>query len=117
MGHITLVTGGAKSGKSAFAEQLAEQSGGMAAVLDGQVLAAIPLPIAGLMSDQSAEWLEQQMEIFYDKACHVLGVNPAVDAVMTLCFMSLPVIPSIKLLDTGLFDVEKFGFMDIEVEE
>ena len=113
-----IIAAGASNEDMAFAVQtLAGQSGGMAAVLDGQVLAAIPLPIAGLMSDQSAEWLEQQMEIFYDKACHVLGVNPAVDAVMTLCFMSLPVIPSIKLLDTGLFDVEKFGFMDIEVEE
>ena len=35
---------------------------------------------------------------------------------MTLCFMSLPVIPQIKLLDTGLFDVDAFAFMDIEAE-
>jgi adenine deaminase len=55
------------------------------------------------------------MENLYDQGHRMLGINPDVDVIMTLCFMSLPVIPKIKLLDTGLFDVEKFDFMDIEV--
>ena len=110
-----IIVAGASNEDMAFAvETVAAQQGGMAVVLAGKVLAAIPLPIAGLMSDQSAEWLEQQMEVLYEQAYGVLGVNRAVDAIMTLCFMSLPVIPQIKLLDTGLFDVEKFGFMEIE---
>ena len=42
-------------------------------------------------------------------------VSADVDVIMTLCFMSLPVIPKLKLLDTGLFDVEAFDFVPIEL--
>lgn len=72
----------------------------MVAILDGQVLAAIPLPIAGLMSDKPAAEVDAAMDDLYDKARRILGVSADVDVIMTLCFMSLPVIPKLKLLDT-----------------
>ena len=46
-----------------------------------------------------------------------MGVDRNLEAFMSLAFLSLAVIPDIKLLDTGLFDVIKFGFMDINAEE
>ena len=55
------------------------------------------------------------MDELYAKAHHILGVSDEVDVIMTLCFMSLPVIPKLKLLDTGLFDVEAFDFVPVEL--
>lgn len=114
--HNIIVAGTNNGDMAKAVETLAELKGGMVLVLDGNVLASMPLPIAGLMSDQSGVWVDQQMEDIYEKAHTQLGVHQNVDVIMTLCFMSLPVIPAIKLLDTGLFDVEKFDFMDIEVK-
>ena len=75
------------------------------------------MPIAGLMSDQDAKTVDDAMEIIYAKAHMELGVSPAVDVIMTLAFMTLPVIPKLKLLDTGLFDVESFSFVPVELGE
>jgi adenine deaminase len=113
--HNIIVAGANNDDMAKAVETLAGMKGGMVIVLAGKVLASMPLPIAGLMSDKSGKWVEEQMENLYDQGHRMLGINPDVDVIMTLCFMSLPVIPKIKLLDTGLFDVEKFDFMDIEV--
>ena len=96
-------------------EAIRNQSGGMISVVDGRVQDAIALPIAGLMSDKPAQWVDEKMKAFYKHAHAELGVNEDVDVIMTLCFMSLPVIPHIKLLDTGLFDVDAFTFTPIQV--
>lgn len=83
-------------------------------VKDGKVIESMPMPIAGLMSDQSAEWVDAKLTALHEKAYEVLGVNDDVEPVMTLCFMSLAVIPELKLTDEGLFDVTKFAFIDVE---
>lgn len=113
--HNIIVCGTNNDDMSFAVQTLADMNGGMAAVLDGKVLASMPLPIAGLMSDQSGAFVDKHMDILYEKAHEVLGVNTDVDVIMTLCFMSLPVIPKLKLLDTGLFDVEKFQFTTVEI--
>ena len=113
--HNIIVAGTNNRDMAAAVEALEGQKGGMAIVLDGTVLASIPLPIAGLMSDQPAAAVDAAMDELYAKAHHILGVSADVDVVMTLCFMSLPVIPKLKLLDTGLFDVEAFDFVPIEL--
>lgn len=87
--------------------------GGMVLVEGGEVVASIALPIGGLMSDLSGEELKAQLEAFHTKA-HELGVNEAVEPVMTLTFMSLPVIPELKLTARGLFDYATFRFIPIE---
>ena len=114
--HNIIVAGTNDTDMAKAVRTLTSMKGGIAVILDGEILASMPLPIAGLMSDQSGAWVDDQMEQIYDKAHTILGVSSVVDVVMTLCFMSLPVIPKIKLLDTGLFDVEQFGFIPIEME-
>jgi adenine deaminase len=80
--------------------------GGFAAVVDGQVLASVPLPIAGLMSDAPMETVRRQLDAIIQVA-HDLGV-PLSDPFMALGFIALPVIPKLKITDHGLVDVERF---------
>ena len=111
----TIIVVGVSDEEMAFAvEALKEQSGGVVLVKDGKVIESMPMPIAGLMSDQSAEWVDAKLTALHEKAYEVLGVNDDVEPVMTLCFMSLAVIPELKLTDEGLFDVTKFAFIDVE---
>lgn len=114
--HNIIVAGTNNADMAAAVKVLADQKGGMAIVLGGKVLSAIALPIAGLMSDQPAAFVDAAMDDLYAKAHETLGVSPDVDVIMTLCFMSLPVIPKLKLLDTGLFDVERFDFVPVELD-
>ncbi len=112
--HNIIVVGVSDEEMAFAAEALKEQSGGVVLVKDGKVIESMPMPIAGLMSDQSAEWVDAKLTALHEKAYEVLGVNDDVEPVMTLCFMSLAVIPELKLTDEGLFDVTKFAFIDVE---
>ena len=99
----------------AFAvESLIKQNGGVVLVKEGKVVSSMPFPLGGLMSDQSGEWVEEKLQEIHDAAFKELGISGSVEPVMTLCFMSLPVIPELKLTDMGLFDVTKFDFISIE---
>ncbi|MDF2653747.1 MAG: ade2 [Bacillota bacterium] len=98
-------------------EQLIKQDGGIILVENQEILESMPMPIAGLMSDQSGEWIDEKLTKIHKAAHEVLKVNEDVEPVMTLCFMSLAVIPELKLTDMGLFDVTKFEFIPIEVHE
>lgn len=95
---------------------LVEQEGGIVLVKEGKVIESMPMPIAGLMSDQSGEWVDQKLTDIHEKAYEELGICGEVEPVMTLCFMSLAVIPEIKLTDIGLFDVTTFSFIPVEAE-
>ena len=96
--------------------ELIKQNGGVILVRDGKVVSSMPLPLGGLMSDKSGEWVEESLNKIHDAAFKELGISGLVEPVMTLCFMSLPVIPELKLTDMGLFDVTKFDFIPIEAE-
>ena len=85
--------------------------GGLVAAVDNEVLAEVPLPIAGLMSDQPLETVRDQMDGLV-KAAQQLG-STLHDPLMTLGFLALEVIPSLKLTDQGLVDVEKFDFVSL----
>lgn len=91
---------------------LEECGGGQCVVANGEVQALLPLPIAGLMSDKSAEEVIEQQQALLD-AAHDLGC-PHHDPFMPLSFLPLPVIPSLKLSDLGLVDVEKFEVVPLE---
>lgn len=93
---------------------LIEQEGGFVLTREAEILRATPLPVAGLMTDRSAAWINEELEILHDIAIKDLKVSKDVDPLMTLCFMALPVIPELKITDKGLFDVVKFEFIDIE---
>lgn len=86
--------------------------GGMV-LYDGNETYEIPLPVAGLMSDSDGYIVAEQYATISRKA-RELG-SPLHSPFMTLSFMALLVIPYIKLSDKGLFDGEKFAFMDLQV--
>lgn len=93
---------------------LIAQDGGIVLVKEGKVIESMPMPIAGLMSDRSGEWVDEKLTAIHEKAYTELGICGEVEPVMTLCFMSLPVIPELKLTDMGLFDVNAFSFIPVE---
>jgi len=85
--------------------------GGLAATVEDNVVASVPLPIAGLMSEQPLETVRQQMDALV-RAAHELG-STLHDPFMTLSFLALEVIPHLKLTDRGLVDVDKFDFVPL----
>ncbi|CAG36103.1 adenine deaminase [Desulfotalea psychrophila] len=112
--HNIIVVGVDDTDMACAVEALIAQDGGIVLVNGEEVVESMPMPIAGLMSDQCGEWVEAKLTSIHSKAHEVLGVNADVEPVMTLCFMSLAVIPEIKLTDMGLFDVTKFDFISLE---
>jgi adenine deaminase len=105
--HHNIVVAGADDESMFTAVQaIAATWGGMAAAYDDTVLAQLPLPIAGLMSDQPIEAVRRQMDEVL-AAARQLG-SLLHDPFMALSFLALPVIPSLKLTDRGLVDVDRF---------
>jgi adenine deaminase len=97
------------------AEVIQAMSGGLVAVLDGRVLASLPLPIAGLMSEASVAQVNLQLEALHHAAKNLGCKIP--DPFMTLSFLSLPVIPELKITDKGLVDVNQFKFVPLFGED
>ena len=114
--HNIIVAGTSDAEMEAAVLHLKEQEGGIVLVKDLKVIESMPMPIAGLMSEKSGEWVKDKLTDIHDAARKELGIYGEVDPVMTLCFMSLPVIPDLKLTDEGLFDVTKFCFIPVEAE-
>ena len=110
--HNLAIVGANDEDMLVAARALASCGGGQCVVRDGAVLALLPLPIAGLMSDQPAETVVAQQAALL-KAAHTLGC-PHHDPFMPLSFMPLPVIPSLKLTDLGLVDVDAFQVIPLE---
>lgn len=86
------------------------KSGGIAVCSNGKVLSFLPLEIAGLMSSKSADEVILLHDKLYSDA-ESLGVNPDIDPFLALAFLPLPVIPEIRVTDTGVFDVTRFEFI------
>lgn len=112
--HNIVVVGTNDNDMLIAARAVGKMGGGFAAVSDGEVMSQVPLPIAGLMSDKPLETVAAQVEDIV-QVSHQLGVeleNPF----MALSFLALPVIPSLKLTDQGLVDVEQFKLVPLFVE-
>jgi adenine deaminase len=100
----------------AAAVQIVRMHGGIAIVKDGKVLESLPLPIAGLMSDQPIEHVSEKL-MALKEAAHKIGTTLD-EPFMAMAFLSLPVIPKLKITDLGLVDVERFRLIDLfEVPE
>jgi len=95
-------------------ENVKQNGGGFALVKDGKVIESLSLPVAGLMSDLSGEEVSKKLLSLHKKAVVELGVNESLEPVMSLTFMSLMVIPELKLTARGLFDIFENKFIDIE---
>lgn len=87
-------------------------SGGIVVVNDGEVIASLPLPIAGLMTDQKASTVVSEVNELH-KALSELGFAEDFHPFVTLSFLALPVIPELKMTDKGLFDVKKFAHIPL----
>ena len=85
--------------------------GGKVVVKDGEIISQLPLPIAGLMSDREFDFVVEKCDEL-NKAAHSIGCELE-DPFMTMGFLSLPVIPELKITDKGVFDTNKFDFVDI----
>lgn len=94
-------------------KELIALQGGMVVVGTQGVLATLPLPIAGLMSDKPIQVVREQYDSLI-RAVETLGCSLE-DPFMALSFMALSVIPSLKLTDLGLVDVEKFALTELFV--
>ena len=86
------------------ANRIAENHGGIVVVKDGQVIAELQLEIAGLMTNQNLVTVNEQLEDAKE-AAYTLGISQNIDPFMTLSFMSLPVIPTLRLTTRGVVDV------------
>ena len=94
--------------------RLAEIGGGQVTVLDGRVLAELPLPIGGLMSDRPAHVTAAGITSVTESARRHLGVT-ATAPFMQLSFLGLSVIPQLRITDKGLVDVEAFELTGLTV--
>ena len=103
--HNLIVIGTNDADMAAAANRIRTLGGGCAAVADGQVLAELPLPIAGLMSDGNAETVAAQNRAL-NEAVRALGVPENISPFMNMAFVSLTVIPAIKMTTFGLADVQ-----------
>jgi adenine deaminase len=104
--HNIVAIGTSNEDIMAAIQEIERLQGGLAAVADGQVLASLGLPIAGLLSDEPLEAVVAQLGKLEQKARELGDRLPSPFA--TLSFLALPVIPELKLTDLGLVDVTEF---------
>lgn len=102
--HNIIVVGTSEADMAAAVNRVVELNGGIVVRSGGQSTAEVPLAIAGIMSDEPLVTVNEKLERA-KAAAHKLGVNPGIDPFMTLSFMALPVIPSLRITTRGVFDV------------
>ncbi|MGW8161351.1 MAG: adenine deaminase [Desulfobulbales bacterium] len=110
--HNLIVAGMNDSDMVMAAREAISLGGGFVAVKDGKISGTLPLPIAGLMSDKELDLVAADLEAF-DLATKQLGCSR--NPFMQISFLALPVIPSLKLTDKGLVDVDSFALTGLWV--
>jgi adenine deaminase len=112
--HLVVI--GDDNARMARAAMLLKEAGGGMAFVSSEREEVFPLDVAGLMSSAPAEEVIARTETL-DALARGAGVKDCYEPFMTLAFLSLAVIPKLKLTDRGLVDVEKFAFVPLEVTE
>jgi len=111
--HNIIVIGIDEADMARAVERLGELGGGIVVVDEGEIAAELPLPVAGLLADAPlAEVIEQSLAC--NDAARALGWSGATPF-LTLSFLGLSVIPSLKITDRGLVDVDRFELVPLEV--
>lgn len=110
--HNLIVCGTNDADMLEAAKQLKDIGGGIVVVNEGKVLAQIALEIAGLITARPAHEVVSELSLLHE-ALEQLSPNLGFNPFLTLSFLTLPVIPSIKLTDKGLFDVTIFDFIPV----
>ncbi|MEC1633340.1 adenine deaminase [Bacillus mojavensis] len=111
--HNIIAVGTNDADIAAAVNKLQEIGGGLTVIKDGEELHSVPLPIAGLLSDQSAELVNQSLMTLHEKLSFI-GFKDRFNPFLTLSFLALPVIPDIKMTTTGLFDVKSFQHIALQ---
>jgi adenine deaminase len=114
--HNLIVVGDNDQDMMHAIKKIKEIGGGVVVISNGLCVNYLPLEVAGLMSDKSPEFVAKKLKDI-DKLLRSMGVGEEIaDPLLQLAFMSLPVIPEIKVTDKGLFDVSNFRIISLEVE-
>lgn len=113
--HNLIVIGTNDEDMLAAAKELQRIGGGICIADNGQIVDELPLPVGGLMTNRPAQEVADRQAAIIKKA-HDMGVAEFYAPFLTLAFLSLPVIPSLKLTDRGLVDVDAFKFIPLEVK-
>ena len=113
--HNIVVIGTHDGDMYTAAVQVVKMQGGIVAALNGQVLEALPLPVAGLMSDRSADFVREKQHQLNEIA-RMLG-SALSDPFMAMSFLTLPPIPEIRITDRGIIDAVKFKVVPLFVNK
>lgn len=113
--HNIVVIGTHDGDMYTAAVQVVKMQGGIVAALNGQVLEALPLPVAGLMSDRSAEFVHEKQKRLSEIA-RMLG-SKIDDPFMAMSFLTLPPIPELRITDRGLIDAVAFKLTPLFVKK
>ena len=108
--HNIIVVGTNEADMAAAVNRVVELGGGIVVWDGGAPIAEVPLAIAGIMSDEPLEVVNEKLETAKERA-HGLGVGTGIDPFMTLSFMALPVIPSLRITTRGVFDVNSQSYV------
>jgi adenine deaminase len=111
--HNIIILGTNDKDMKTALEAVAKMGGGLAAASNGEILADLPLPVAGLMSMQPVKTVQEKLDELISVA-RTFGTSLN-DPFMTLSFLALPVIPELKITDKGLVDVAKFRIVPLFV--
>jgi len=115
--HNIVVAGDDENDMLLAVREMERIGGGIVMASKGKVLAELPLPIGGLMSDRPAAEVAQKLEELLALARDHYHIWEGADAFMTLSFLALPVIPHFKITARGLFDLGTFSFVDVDAEK
>jgi adenine deaminase len=109
--HNVVVTGTDHANMALAANIIKEMKGGIVLVRDGEVLDSLSLPFAGLLSPDPVEDVALELDRLHGRIKEMGCTLPA--PFITHSFIALPVIPKLRLTDMGLFDVERFGMIEV----
>ena len=115
--HNIVVAGDDEADMLLAVQEMERIGGGIVMVSGGKVIAELPLPIGGLMSDRPAAEVAQKLDELLELARTHYRIWEGADAFMTLSFLALPVIPHFKITARGLFDMDTFSFVDVDAEK
>lgn len=104
--HNLIIAGVSDEDMIAAGNRVRENRGGLAVALDGKIIGELPLPVAGIMSDRPAEEIEEKL-LQMKKRLREMGIPEEIDPFMTLAFVSLPVIPALRLNTYGVIDTQR----------
>lgn len=102
--HNIIVVGTNEADMAAAAQKVVDLNGGIVVADGGEIVAAVPLAVAGIMSDEPLAVVNDKLEKAKEQ-CFKMGVSRGIDPFMTLSFMALPVIPTLRITTRGVYDV------------